>query len=357
MNTILLVDDESWTRETVKALIDFESLDITHLIEATNGEEALESIKRKRPDFIITDMKMPGIDGIGLLEVLEKDFSHIPVIVLSGYQDFVYTRQAIKSRVIEYLPKPVDGTELNKALEKALYEKRKWKQQQIGFPLFTVNPELEELIQPFHHTLAFSLKELNASELSKSIERFLSKLNDSQKKDELLIFHLHQEFLFLLKEALKEHDLRMEDIGLDWEQLSHHANITVEDELTNQLNIGKQIMIKFDEIRKQKNKINLEDIKDYIDNHSASPNLSLEMIAKTFFVSKEYLTTAFKKRYGCNVTEYIITKRMEKAKELIMTTSLQYKTIAEMVGYEDVSYFYRVFKKYFGTSPGTIRKT
>ncbi|KKI89885.1 hypothetical protein WQ54_22325 [Bacillus sp. SA1-12] len=358
MNTLLLVDDESWTRETVKALIDFDSLDITHLMEAKNGEEALESIKRKRPDFIITDMKMPGIDGIGLLEVLERDYSDIPVIVLSGYQDFVYTRQAIKSRVIEYLPKPVDGTELNNALEKAMYEKRKWKQQQIGFPLFTGNhPEMEELIKPFHHTLAFSLKELNASELSNSIERFFSKLKDSHKKDESLIFHLHHEFLFLLKEALKEHKLRMEDIGLDWEQLRHLSNRTIEDELTNQLNIGKQIISKIDEIRKQKNKMNLEDIKDYIDDHSASPNLSLEIIAKTFFVSKEYLTTVFKKRYGCNVTEYIITTRMEKAKELIKTTSLQYKTIAEMVGYEDVSYFYRVFKKYFGTSPGTIRKT
>lgn len=357
MSTLLIVDDESWTRETVKALIDLDSLEITQLVEATNGEEAIEIIKALRPDFVMTDMKMPGIDGIGLLEVLEKEYPDIPVIVLSGYQDFVYTRQAIKSRVIEYLPKPVDETELNKALEKAVFEKRKMEQQKIGYQLFTVTrPEIEALLQPFRRTIAFSLKELNISQFSKSIDQFLGKLDEGLKQDASFIFHLHQDFLLLLEEALKEHKLSVEDIGLDRKQLSYKQNRTIEDEMLNQLKIGEQVILKIEEISKQKTKINLDDIKQYIDVHSTSANMSLEMIAKKYFVSKEYLTTAFKKRFGCNITEYIISSRMEKAKELILSTTLQYKSIAEMIGYEDVSYFYRVFKKYYGTSPGGIRK-
>jgi two-component system response regulator YesN len=357
MSTLLIVDDEIWTRETVKAVIDLKSLKIEHIIEATNGEEAIEMMKTIRPDFVITDMKMPGIDGIRLLEVLEKEYPDIPVIVLSGYQDFVYTRQAIKSRVIEYLPKPVDETELNKALIKALFEKGKMEQQKMGYQLFAVTrPEIEELIQPFRHTITFSLKELNVSQFTKSIHQFLMGIDDDLKQDTAFIFHLHQEFLLLLEEVMKVQKLSLEDLGLDRNQLSYQQNRTIEDELKTQLIIGEQVILKIEEISKQKTKINLDEIKQYIDDHFTSSNMSLEIIAKKYFVSKEYLTTAFKKRYGCNVTEYIISSRMEKAKEIITTTTLQYKTIAEMIGYEDVSYFYRVFKKYYGTSPGGIRK-
>ncbi|HZH63202.1 MAG TPA: response regulator [Metabacillus sp.] len=358
MTTLLIVDDESWTRETVKALIDKASLGITKLIEATNGEEAIKQIMLENPDIIMTDMKMPGIDGIRLLEVIEKEHPDIPTIVLSGYQDFVYTRQAIKSGVIEYLPKPVDEAELNEALKKAVLEKKKFEQQQIGYQFFTAKqPEVLEMIENFRQTVSFSLKELNAKQLSTSIHQFLEKINNDLKLDPSFTMYLHQVFLVLLEETLKEHKVKLEEIGLQWNDIKYSENQSLESELLTQMRIGEQIIGKVEEARKQKTKINLDNIKHYLDEYSTSPHMSLEVIAKKFYVSKEYLTTAFKKKYGCNVTEYIIASRMEKAKELITTTTLQYKTIAEMIGYEDVSYFYRVFKKFYGCSPGTIRKT
>ena len=358
MTTLLIVDDETWTRETVKTLIDMDSLGITKLIEATNGEEAIKQIISEKPDFIITDMKMPGIDGIRLLEVIEKEYADIPTIVLSGYQDFVYTRQAIKAGVIEYLPKPVDETELNEALKKALIEKKKVEQQNTGYQFYMPKqPEVLETIDTFRQTAAFSLKELNAKQLSTSIHQFFGMVHDELKQDPSFTMYVHQVFLVFLEEVLKEHKIRLEDIGLRWDDMKYSDNQSLENELMTQLKIGEKIISRVDEIRKQKTKINLEEIKEYLDEYSTSPQMSLEVIAKKFYVSKEYLTTTFKKKYGCNVTEYIIALRMEKAKELVNTTTLQYKTIAEMIGYEDVSYFYRVFKKFYGCSPGTIRKT
>ncbi len=358
MATLLIVDDESWTRETVKALIDMNSIGLTKLIEATNGEEAIKQIISERPDFIMTDMKMPGIDGIRLLEVIEKDYSDIPTIVLSGYQDFIYTRQAIKSGVIEYLPKPVDEIELNEALKKAVLEKKKREEKQTGFQFFTAKqPEVLEMIESFRQTVSFSFKELNARQLSTSIQQFLGKIKDELKYDPSFSTYLHQVFLLLLEETLREHKVKLEELGWQWNEIQYNKNQSLDTELMTKMRIGEQIICKVEEIKKQKTKINLEDIKQYVNECYTSPHMSLEVIAKKFYVSKEYLTTAFKKKYGCNVTEYIIASRMEKAKELVMSTTLQYKTIAEMIGYEDVSYFYRVFKKYFGCSPGSIRKT
>lgn len=356
MSKLLIVDDESWTRETVKALIDLDRLKISQLIEATNGEEAIGIIKTLKPDFILTDMKMPGVDGIRLLEALEKDYPDILVIVLSGYQDFVYTRQAIKSRVIEYLPKPVDELELNNALEKASLEKKKMDQQQGVYQLFSEHRPQLEMIKPFQRTISFSLKELNASQFTESIEQFLSKINKEINQYNTFACQLHQEFLLLLEETMKEHTVLDTDIGLDRKLLRFQQNRTMKDELNHQLTIGEQVISKIKEINKQKSKINLCHIKEYIDENSTSSKMSLDLVAKKYFVSKEYLTTIFKKEFGCNVTEYIISTRMETAKELITSTSLQYKTIGEMIGYEDVSYFYRVFKKYHGIAPGGIRE-
>jgi two-component system, response regulator YesN len=358
MSTLLIVDDENWARETVKELIDLDSLGITKVVEATNGAEAIECIMSAQPDVLLTDMKMPGIDGISLLEVLAKEYPNISAIVLSGYQDFVYTRQAIKSKVIEYLPKPVDETELNEALKKAIFEKRKKQQQQISYHLFTVKkPEVEAMIEPFRRTVEYALKELNAAQFSTSILQLIENIDDKVKQDQSLILHLHQIFLLLLEEAMKEHKLKAEDIDIDWNQLTYQTNRSLSDELINQKKMGEQFIVKIEEIKKQKLKINLNDIKQFLEEYFNSATISLELVSKKFFVSKEYLTTIFKKSYGCNVTEYIISLRMKKAKELVTTTTLQFKTISEMVGYEDVSYFYRVFKKFYGKSPGEIRKS
>jgi two-component system response regulator YesN len=99
----------------------------------------------------------------------------------------------------------------------------------------------------------------------------------------------------------------------------------------------------------------LGEIKEYIDRNLTDSYISLEVLANKFFVSKEYLSKAFKNTYGCNITEYIISHRMEHARKLLISNELQIKSIAQMVGYEDVSYFYRVFKKYFKLSPGEMR--
>ncbi|WNS77919.1 response regulator [Domibacillus sp. DTU_2020_1001157_1_SI_ALB_TIR_016] len=357
MTTLLIVDDEHWTRDTVKTLVDQELWGISQLDEAENGEQAIEKIQKKCPDIIITDMKMPGIDGIGLLDVLKNDYPEIPVIVLSGYQDFMYTRQAIKAKAVEYLPKPVDREELNQAFGKAIMEKRKLEQQQISYPLFAFKqPAISSLLDPFYATLAFSLKELNEKQFESTVEQFLAELPENLKQNEAFHFRFHQQFLVLMEEVMKQHNVTLEELGFERKDFMYDPAVPIETELINMQAVGKTVIQKIREGARQKTRINLDDIKYYIEENYSSPELSLGMISKKFYVSKEYLTTAFKKKFGCNITEFIIEYRMNKAKELVQTTTLQYKTISSMIGYEDVSYFYRLFKKVHGSSPGSVRK-
>ncbi len=92
-----------------------------------------------------------------------------------------------------------------------------------------------------------------------------------------------------------------------------------------------------------------------MEKHYTEP-VTLEQLARAFFVSKEYLSKMFKQEYGRNVTDYMLHLRMVKAKEWLLDESIPIKAIAEMAGYEDITYFYRVFKKHFGIAPGEMRK-
>ena len=120
MYTILIVDDEEHFIETVKKIVQWRELGITKIVEARDGLTAFEIVKKERPDIIMTDMNMPYSDGVDLLKKCSELESEPEIIIVSGYDDFKYTRQAIKSRILDYLLKPVNPEELKSILNKAV---------------------------------------------------------------------------------------------------------------------------------------------------------------------------------------------------------------------------------------------
>lgn len=119
MYKALIIDDEEPTREAIRILGDWPRHGIGEVLEAADGKEGLELLERERPDLVLVDMKMPVMDGLAFLQVVERDYPDLFTIVISGYNDFDYTRQAIRSRVVDYLLKPVNRGDLNQALGKA----------------------------------------------------------------------------------------------------------------------------------------------------------------------------------------------------------------------------------------------
>jgi two-component system response regulator YesN len=109
------------------------------------------------------------------------------------------------------------------------------------------------------------------------------------------------------------------------------------------------------ELRKNRNKLDLREVLAYINRHY-NESITLESIALYFYISKEHLSRAFKTFSGETITDFINRKRMEKARELIVEHKLSIKHAAEMSGFIDLAYFYRVFKKHYGFAPGELRK-
>lgn len=121
---VILADDERETLNLLASLIHWEELNLFLLGESENGNDLCDKVDILSPHIVLIDMNMPGIHGAELIEHLTQ-IEHGPkVIVISGYDDFSYTKAAIKSRITGYLLKPVDEDELNDTLQKAIDELR-----------------------------------------------------------------------------------------------------------------------------------------------------------------------------------------------------------------------------------------
>lgn len=113
---IILVDDEEEVRKAIIRKIKWESLGFQMVGDAENGEEALELIEQLEPDVVMTDIRMPYMDGLVLAGRIRQKYPSMKILIFSGFDDFEYAQQAIKLNVTEYILKPVNGEELTEIL-------------------------------------------------------------------------------------------------------------------------------------------------------------------------------------------------------------------------------------------------
>ncbi len=112
MLKIFLVEDEFIVREGIKNIIDWKSHGYEFCGEASDGEVAYPMIQKLKPDIVITDIKMPFMDGLTLSKLIKKELPWTEIIILTGHEKFEYAKEAIKIGVAEYLSKPISGNEL-----------------------------------------------------------------------------------------------------------------------------------------------------------------------------------------------------------------------------------------------------
>lgn len=147
MYRVFLADDEMWILFGLKKLIEKSGLPFQVIGEATNGVTTLEELEIKKPDVLFSDIRMPGLDGLALLEKMQEKDLKTEVVFVSGYAEFEYARRALQMDAFDYLLKPVEQEALDDILRR-LMEKLGGHEGENGCV-----PEAAQLYEPVNPTL------------------------------------------------------------------------------------------------------------------------------------------------------------------------------------------------------------
>lgn len=526
MYKLIIADDEKSIREGMSRGIPWEEWGFTVAGTASDGLEVLEMIAKDKPDVVLSDIRMPNMDGVELMQYLNQNYPEIKIIIASGYSDFEYLNYSIKNNVTEYLLKPTDIDEfesvfskIKNLLDKERKQEYNYRQSQnyhldrvlsdmmLGYesedsdeidydilketginadncvvimlyaewqPEFRDETEFNKIrrkivdrINAMEKHKAYSRffigyqdkmmgimspvsgQELSEYEIYNCLKNILDVLNKEMgieiyacvskvcndrrllpqcrqqaiaeahrnslgpdnrigfyhpvkaknnlfgdavfdndkimncivsgkgdKADEEIdrVFAVFEnadtseqsyiensclELLFYLSRKSLPYNINfeqvMEDSGFRYDDLRRLVSLSAKKNM-----IKKSIAALIDcvslAVRAEEKNSNLaKRIKDYVDSEYLCNHISLEYIANKVNKSSAYVSRLFKDEYGCNFSEYITSKRLEKSKEMLADKSIKIYEIAQNTGYADVSNFIKVFKKKYGISPGDYR--
>ncbi len=519
---VFLVEDEIVTREGIRDNVDWPSVGFEFCGEAPDGEMALPLIETTQPDVLITDIKMPFMDGLQLCRIIRERMPWVKILILSGHDEFNYAQEAVKLGVTEYLLKPVGVRDLHNVLQKVASELDRERQererlqrlkdqvednlglrqeklllelvmggisslevvqqsQQLGLDIiakwyqvilikaelcdstdqfdyyefqqvtriasglmgnnpdvFLLKKDMEELVLiikgdgveyleqegvflteliryevetktncavivgigspqnrlgDIHHSFAEALaivrnearktrqievnNETDKAELlklDKSVLESYLKYGVKDEFDEFFDAYLQPLGQTALNSFLIKNYIFI-DILLTTAKFVHRLTGIV-DQVIPEINYVETLLMNIktvEQIREETRKIFTSALafrdsqpqsqymavshqaQEYIDSHFSDPDISLNEVAAHVNLSPSHFSTVFSREIGETFKEYLTRVRIEKAKELLRTTSLKSFEIAYRIGYKDPHYFSFVFKKNTGLSPRKFR--
>jgi len=340
MLKIVIADDEPFFLEGLKILIDWESQGFEIIGFANNGEEAIEKILTLKPDVVITDLRMPEIEGLEIIRKCVKEL-HLKAkfIVISGYDDFSFAQKAMKYGVNHYILKPVDEETLITALAELKAEILK--QADIAENKYPESFPANELID------AISKNDLIAIETE--VNKYWAETTQMSLTSGRIKAFTNNLFI----ETVKIIHALGGDAG---EFIENHP------ELTNSVNSSnvelKQSLCDFSrdcaqfiaDLRMKQANGFMGKIEQYIkENYHESINL--KKISEVFYINPVYLGQIFSKHFNMYFHDYLTKIRIDEAKMLLRTTDLKVYEIADKVGFQNVDYFINKFKKRVNCTP------
>lgn len=371
MNKVFIVEDEEILREGMKNNINWEKEGFIFCGDASDGEEALPLIQKTAPDIIITDIKMPFMNGLELSRRVKLESPSTKIILLTGYDEFDFAREAISIGADEYLLKPFSAKKILDTLNLISEKIKKEKTDKVlSFERYTLEKELlknfenkKDLIHEFYKTDNAEIEEFfkfgKISEIDNFTETYVKNLQEYGDHSYIFTYYVFMNLFILASKFLKilgENHIERgipQVKNIDSFCMEITDSIKLKDALKN---IFFRVIHLREEHKSDKYGSLVEEAKSYIRKNYHNQNLSLNNVAYNVHVSPNHFSNIFKNSIGESFTDYLIKYRIEKAKELLNSTTLKTYEISEKVGYPDSHYFSYIFKKITGFTPSEFRK-
>lgn len=354
----VLIDDEPWTRDVIKALGRWRELGIEVVGEASDGVAGMELIEQLVPDIVISDVKMPRFSGLQLAESLRERFPDVKVVIVSGYDDYEFVRSAMKSGVFDYLLKPVKGEELNDRLAACVAQIGERERTSSDKNVFSGGLRDRSWGKRFEQLRQSLCDLLAGGDKARIVAKFdvLKSLlcGEADISEQVSVYY---RLLDGVQKYLDDSSCTVREIfgeqGLSYVFGPGAGFDEMLDYLCGAFCTATETVAR---LARRRGRLNIGLVRKFIDENYSSA-LSLEEVAGRFYVSREYLSRCFKAEVGEGFNEYLVSRRMERAKELICAYRLPLKEVGERVGYVDLTHFHKTFKKHFGITPGEMQRS
>lgn len=388
---VLLVDDESHVRSSMAKMIS-ETLPHYIIEEANDGEDALQLLEQTSFDLVITDLRMPAVNGLELSKAIYERWHDTAIIMLTGYAEFEYAQTALRYGVKEYLLKPASAEQIHEAIARvamthSTHQKTKEvdkhrtqllmeKRVQDLFYELPLPYYDESLFCPFDKIALFSFVAKPSDRLEKATRFAIKNVVEDvlQQYGTLVVVVGDQAITAVLfigegvqvseaeLQSMIEKVINIAKQTIKIDLLSSYGGTTTTlNELSSLYEQSLKPIIQSESIEQIDNKEDKEQVHHSVREALAiirerfAADISLTSIATELFVSPNYLSGLFKAETGSTFTHHLTAVRMEHAKQLLKTTNKKIYQICEAVGYGDQAHFSRMFKALEGMSPYEYR--
>lgn len=371
--SVLIVDDTPAEVECIRFLLKSSRLAVS-ADSAANGRDALLKLQAERYDLMITDIKMPLMDGLQLSRAARALDEDMRIVLISGYGEFEYAKTAIAIGVTDYLMKPIVPDEFARTMRSAMdgidqmrqraMESASVRRHMIHLTLNREGVESNPTNLPIDYEHMMML-EFESEFLDSQGEDFELQLQGalSMPCDFIALYPVRALMLFRRSDHLTDALLaqaRHETATLVESQYGQRCQILLERIAgPDDFEPAYQRLVARTEAEgvEQENHTSraVDAVIQYIGQHYGE-SLSLSELAQVFYFSPSYLCHIFKRETGVNLIKFINDLRMKKAQELLCTTQMRINTIAQQVGYKSASYFCQCFRDCFGVTPEQFRQ-
>ncbi len=393
---VFLVEDEIVTREGIRDMVDWAAAGYQFVGEAPDGEIALPLIHERRPDTVITDIKMPFMDGLQLCRILRETLPATKIIILSGHDEFRYAQEAIQVGVTEYLLKPIAPQDLLAALRKVarqiddeqqtsahllaleaqMASQRSLLRERCLLDLVSGSGSAAELLEqargldldllaPWYQVVVLRAAGPPADSAVAEFAREAAALAFKRGPGEHVLIvrgeapgalaaHTHA-LAASLQRRIAERGGQAPALGLG--QPAERLGMVAQSFAQALAQLGAGEVAPDRQAQDHSHSAALAaKARAFIDANYADPAISLSQVAAHVLLSPTYFSQVFARELGETFIEYLTNVRIRRAIELLRTTALTSSEIAYQVGYHNPRYFFSVFRKVAGLPPNEFRR-
>lgn len=349
---LVVIDDEYIVVEGIKAIIQREKMNCEVVGAAYNGIDGLEVLREKKPDIVITDIRIPGLDGLSLIETAKEFLPDTAFIVISGYTEFEYARRALHLGVKSYIDKPVT---IDKVAEAIGLIDKEYERERREREVFYKEESFQKSMSGLSDSMIAAILNEDAPLFLDNAEKILDQIGIYTASIER---YKQESFrmLCVAAEVFAEQKHGQEPIHVSYSEIE---KLDTMDEVHKYIwEAAKSIAGKMEAGKIGCNHRIINQVLSYISEHY-NEDIGLNELADMVSFNPAYLSILFKSEVGMSYVKYLANFRINKAKELLLK-GYKVAEVSEMVGYSNYRYFCDIFKKHVGKTPneykGIIRK-